>query len=1034
MPRLFSLLVVILGIAVVVRPTLAAETVDYQRDIRPLLSDRCILCHGPDTERREADLRLDVKGDAFRASESGDGSHIIVPGEPGKSELYLRITSSDADVRMPPPSSKLALSETEVALIKSWIEQGANWREHWSFSPLEEVAPPHVEDATWLRNPVDNFILARLEADGWKPSARASREKLIRRLTFDLTGLPPTLEEIDAFLVDELPDAYERVVDRLLKSPRYGERMTSDWLDVARYSDTYGYQVDRDRFVWPWRDWVINALNDNLPYDQFITQQLAGDLLPSATDDQILATTFNRLHPQKVEGGSVPEEFRIEYVTDRVQTFATAFLGLTLECARCHDHKYDPLLQTEYYQLCAFFDNIDEAGLYSYFTPAVPTPTLRMADDATKANIAELDKQVAEEEAKLKQLATAKRAAFGEWQVNAKSIVDGGLVPGMLKHLAFDEVAAPNELVPGKVGPGVRLTGDDGIGLDVGNFKRSQPFSVTLWMNTPDVKQRAVVFHRSRAWTDAGSRGYELLLEEGCLSAALIHFWPGNAIRVRTREPIATNQWLHVAITYDGSSRAAGWRIYIDGEPADTEIVRDNLYKEITGGGGDNITIGERFRDRGFTGGLVDEFRVYGRQLSSLEVAQLHDDHSLTDAMAASVKTNRDAATNELYDYYLTTVDQEFQLQLAALQQARDAKTAAEDSLQEIMVMRELPTPRQTYLLKRGAYDAPGDPVSPGTPGVFPPLADGAPNNRLGLAQWLTDPSHPLTARVAVNRFWQIVFGNGLVRTPEDFGRQGQPPSHPELLDWLARDFAEHQWDVKRLMKLLVMSATYQQGSAVTETQLARDPENRLLGRSPSHRLTAEMLRDNALAVSGLLVDRIGGPPARPYEVEVSFKPVDRDKGDGLYRRSLYTYWKRTGPAPAMMTLDASKRDVCRVKRERTASPLQAFVLLNDPQFVEAARMLAARMLKQHGDDANAALVDMFRLLTSRRPRDAEQDVLRSLYDQQLMAFANDVEQASQYLKTGDAPLDDSLDVPRLAALAVVANTLLSFDECVMKR
>ena len=1033
-PAFLSIAVVILGFAVVDRAALAVDAVDFQRDIRPLLSDRCIVCHGPDAERREADLRLDAKEDAFRASESGDGSHIIVPGEPSKSELYLRVTSPDADVRMPPPSSKLAISEEEVALLKSWIEQGANWREHWSFSPLEAITPPQVKDVGRLHNPVDNFILAKLQEAGLVPSVRASREKLIRRLTFDLTGVPPTLEEIDAYLADESPDAYETVVDRLLKSPRYGERMTSDWLDVARYSDTYGYQVDRDRFVWPWRDWVIKALNDNLPYDGFITQQLAGDLLPNATDDQILATTFNRLHPQKVEGGSVPEEFRIEYVTDRAQTFATAFLGLTLECARCHDHKYDPLLQTEYYQLCAFFDNIDEAGLYSYFTPAVPTPTLRLADDAMKDKIAELDKRIAEEEAKLKQLALDRRAVFAALLTSALATSNETLVPGLIKHLAFDEVAAPNKSVPGKVGQAVQLTGDDGIGLDVGNFMRSQPFSVALWMNTPNVKERAVVFHRSRAWTDAGSRGYELLLEEGRLNVALIHFWPGNAISVRTREPIATNEWLHVAITYDGSSRSAGLRIYVNGKPAETETVRDNLYKEITGGGGDNITIGERFRDRGFAGGLVDEFRVYGRQLSPLEVAQLHDDHSLADALADAGRTNRDVSNNDVYDYCLTAIDQEFQSQLAALQRAREAKAAAEESLEEIMVMHELPGLRQTYLLTRGAYDAPGDPVAPGTPRIFPPMPEDAPANRLGLAQWVTDPRHPLTARVAVNRFWQMVFGNGLVRTPEDFGRQGQPPSHPELLDWLAQDFVEHDWDVKRFMKMLVMSATYQQSSAVTAAPLARDPENRLLGRSPSHRLTAEMVRDNALAVSGLLVDRIGGPPARPYEVEVSFTPVGRDKGDGLYRRSLYTYWKRTGPAPAMMALDASKRDVCRVKRERTASPLQAFVLLNDPQFVEAARMLAARLIKQHVDDTDAVLVDMFRLLTSRRPSEAEQVVLRSLFDQQLTDFTNDAERAAQYLKTGDAPLDDSLDAPRLAALAVVANTLLSFDECVMKR
>ena len=1034
MLRLFLFCIAVCSVSCLLH---ASETVEFQRDIRSLLSDRCFACHGPDAQRREADLRLDVRQDAFRESDSGNGSHIVVPEKPNESELFLRIASDDPDLRMPPPASKRPLSKSEIALIKEWIEQGAKWEEHWSFSSVTRVVPPDVKNADWPKNSIDRFVLAEMERAGFSPTAAAPREKLIRRLTFDLTGLPPTLEEIDGFLADESPDAYEHAVDRLLKSDRYGERMTSDWLDVARYSDTYGYQVDRDRFVWPWREWVIRAFNRNLSYDEFVTQQLAGDLLPEATDDQILATTFNRLHPQKVEGGSVPEEFRIEYVTDRMQTFATAFLGLTMECARCHDHKYDPLTQQEYYQFCAFLDNIDEAGLYSYFTPSVPTPTLRLVDDAKRAELSQLEKQVSIEQAKLRQLVQSKQGAFAAW---ARDTNIGSVDPdvGLIKNLTFEEVAAPNTVVKGQYGNAIRLTGDDGVVLDVGNFKRFQPFSISIWLNTPDVKERAVVFHRSRAWTDAGSRGYELLLDEGRLSAALIHFWPGNAICVRTPKPIETGKWIAVTMTYDGSSRAAGLKLYLNGEHAQTEVIRDNLYKEITGGGGDHITIGERFRDRGFTGGLVDHFQVYSRELTQLEVADIVDAPLGGTRIHRAIDRVREKGAQKEGDignaYYLAVYDEEYKAQLSKLERAREKKTTAENSLQEIMVMRELPTPKQTYLLKRGAYDAPSEPVSPGTPDVFPAMQGEFPKNRLGLAQWLTDRDHPLTARVAVNRLWQMIFGVGLVRTPEDFGRQGQPPTHPALLDWLARDFVEHDWDVKRLLKTLVMSATYQQSSDVTETHLARDPENRLLSRSPSHRLPAEMLRDNALAVSGLLVERIGGASVRPYEVEVSFKPVARDKGDGLYRRSLYTYWKRTGPAPAMMTLDAAKRDVCRVKRERTASPLQAFVLLNDPQFVEAARMLAERLLKQHGDNVDAAIIDMFRLLTSRRSTETEQSILRDLYDEQSQAFMVNSEQASRYLKTGDKPYDESLDVSKLAAMAVVANTLMNFDECVMKR
>ena len=1033
-----------------------SQPVDFNSEIRPIFSDRCYKCHGPDAENREADLRLDLEESAKESA--------IVPGKLDESELYARVSSTDPDVRMPPPGSKLSLTEKEIEQIGRWIEQGATWNEHWSFAPPQQIALPEVHDRNWPRNAIDLFVLARLDRAGLTPSPPASREKLIRRATFDLTGLPPSLEQLDAFLSDTSPDAYERLVDKLLASDAFGERMAAVWLDVARYSDTYGYQVDRDRYVWPWRDWVIKAFNENMPYDQFVTWQLAGDLLPAASDEQILATTFNRLHPQKVEGGSVPEEFRVEYVADRNQTFATAFLGLTLECARCHDHKYDPITQREYYQLFAFFDKVDEAGLYSYFTNSVPTPTLLLADDATKVKLGELSALVADEEAKLAALRSTQRAAFQQWlqQLNpggppvknaSPAAEDGnatsnnptstdehrphlGEIAGQVAHLTFDDAKeiGANKMVPGYHGNAVQLTGDDAVGLKVGNFARCEPFSVDLWLNTPDEKERAVVFHRSRAWTDAASRGYQLLIEDGRLSASLIHFWPGNAIRVRTVEKVPLNRWIHVVLTYDGSSRAAGLRIHINGKPAETEIVRDNLYKNITGGGGDNIAIGERFRDRGFTNGLVDEFRVFSRKLTPLEVQQLHDGRSLRETLATPVDRLDDQQTDSLYAFYLATSDNAYQDQLAALRKARAEHNKLVDGIREIMVMREMSAPRQTRFLARGAYDAPGDAVDAVTPAVFGAFPADQPRNRLGLARWLTDPHNPLTARVAVNRFWQMCFGEGLVRTPEDFGSQGDSPSHPQLLDWLARDFSTHNWDVKRLLKQLVTSATYCQSSQAAPELSARDPENRLLARAPSYRLSAEMLRDNVLMASGLLVNKLGGAPVRPYEVGVSFKPVKRDTGDGLYRRSVYTYWKRTGPAPVMMTLDAAKRDVCRVRRERTSSPLQAFVLLNDPQFVEAAKMLAQRMIAQHGDDTQTVLRDIFRTLTSRLPTDAERHVLHELFEQQLEYFKEKPARATEFLATGDAKADPALDTIYLAAIGVVANTLMNYDECVMKK
>ena len=1046
--------------------------VDFNLVIRPLLSDRCYTCHGPDAENREADLRLDVERDAKEWA--------IVPGDAEASELVARITADDPDLRMPPTESPLELSPSEIDQIKVWIDQGANWSEHWSFVPPQSPPIPQVQDPSWPQNEIDYFVAARLDRANVMPSPRVRTEKLIRRVTFDITGLPPSVDQLDTLLSDSSPEAFARYVDQLLSSDAYGERMAATWLDVARYSDTYGYQVDRDRYVWPWRDWVIRAFNANMGYDDFLLQQIAGDLLPNASDDQILATTFNRLHPQKVEGGSVPEEFRVEYVADRSQTFSTAFLGLTMECCRCHDHKYDPLTQKEYYQLFSFFDKVDEAGLYSYFTNSVPTPTLTLLDSAAKAEIAELEKRVQDREATLATSRVRRDTAFKAWlddreqwlmdweasrtiapevtsdgepkgpqatessqkssdqkaDPSATNQIDRGPIPGRVGYVSFDEEinVGGNTKVDGWRGKAVRLTGDDAVGVGVGNFRRFDPFSVSLWMNTPDEKERAVVFHRSRAWTDAGSRGYQLLIENGRLSASLIHFWPGNAIRVRTVDKLAVDQWAHVTITYDGSSRANGLRIHINGELAETTVVRDNLRKNITGGGGDHIAIGERFRDKGFRSGLVDEFQVFDRELTALEIRHLCDERSFTDAMSKPIHELTNFDLDALRDFYFSVVDNPHREFATQLRMARKVVTGKLDAATEIMVMREMPGIRMTRLLNRGAYDAPGDIVESDTPASLPRFPKGLPRNRLGLARWLTSRQHPLTARVAVNRIWQMMLGEGLVRTPEDFGSQGELPTHPELLDWLATDFVSHGWDVKRLVRQIVTSATYQQSTAIRPDLVRRDPENRLLARATSYRLSAEMLRDNVLAASELLVNRLGGPPAKPYEVKVSFKPVERDKGEGLYRRSVYTYWKRTGPAPVMMTLDASKRDVCRVKRERTASPLQAFVMLNDPQFVEAARVLGQRALSENGDDTNAALTYLFRVLSSRHPTDGETHVLHRLFEQQVSHFQEHAEAAAEFLHNGDMVPDEGLSASRLAAISVVACTLMNFDECVMKK
>ena len=1025
----------------------AADEISFNKDIRPILSENCFLCHGPDGEARSAGLRLDQREAALAGAE---GDAAIVAGNPDASELIRRIETSDPDDQMPPPDSERSLSPDQKRLLREWIADGASYQRHWAFEPIIRPDIPEVDGLDQSRNPIDRFVQRKLSDSDLEFSPETSAEKLIRRLSFDLTGLPPSLEEIDVFLADDKAGRVERLVDRLLQREAYGERMASEWLDVARYSDTYGFQVDRDRFVWPWRDWVIEAFNKNLPYDDFITWQLAGDLLPDASRDQILATTFNRLHPQKVEGGSVPEEFRIEYVADRTQTFSTAFMGLTFECARCHDHKYDPLKQKEYYQLTSFFANIDEAGLYSYFTDSIPTPTMALGPKEKLDELEALRRILQDLETNHAAAVDDSDSLFEAWRAEGTKPTD--TIANEIAYFDFSEFqdgkitnrqngekpatsGSGNRLVEGKTGTGLELSGDDEVDLKIGNFTRFDPFSISLWVKVPKLFERSVIFHRSRAWTDAGSRGYQLLLEDGKPSFSLIHFWPGNAIRVRSESALRLNDFVHLAVTYDGSARASGVRLFVDGVESELEVVQDQLTKNITGGGHDDIAIGARFRDVGFRKGVVDDFKVFDTELSVLEIRSQMGGGSLDALLPPASKSNTADELALLREFYRLRVSQELSESRTRLRDARAAVSKMEDGLQEIMVMKEQSIPRTSYVLHRGAYDARQDPVERMTPEALPAFDEELPRNRLGLAQWLTDRDHPLTARVAVNRYWQMIFGQGLVRTPEDFGSQGQLPTHPELLDWLAADFVENGWDVKRLLKQMVSSYTYRQSSRITRELLLRDPENRLLARGSRYRMPAEMIRDNALMTSGLLVSRIGGAPVKPYEVAVSFKPSKIDEGDGLYRRSLYTYWKRTGPAPVMMALDASKRDVCSVKRETTATPLQAFVFMNDPQFVEAARNLAVVVQERFGREAgDEGLKYLFRLLTSRHIVPAELEVLRQLYQDQQRYFSADLKRVKAFLSVGSSSLNESDVSTELAAMTVVASGLLSHDECIMKR
>jgi hypothetical protein len=1034
------------GLATLVLPAglFAAEPLRFNRDIRPILSDKCFHCHGPDKNKRDSGLRLDIREEAIA---DRDGVRAFVPGKPEESDAFLRMSSHDRDEMMPPPKAKLpAVTPEEAAIIKRWIAEGATYEKHWAFTSLEPVSVPQIDGPELT--PIDALVRTSLARDGLEPQPEADRATLIRRVSFDLIGLPPTPEEVRAFLEDSAPKAYERLVDRLLVSPHYGERMAVDWLDISRYADSYGYQVDREREVWPWRDWVIRAFNENLPFDQFITWQIAGDLLPNPTDDQILATAFNRLHQQESEGGSVEEEYRVEYVADRVQTFATAFLGLTFECARCHDHKFDPIAQTDYFSLFAMFQNIDEAGLYSFFTPSPPTPTLRLMDDAAKQKSAELQAKVGDAENRLTALRETKRAAFAAW-LNARPTELK--LPGEIGRYSFDSLEknklanavdakqpatlkGENRLAPGHDGQAVEFTGDDPVELPFGNFQRHEPFSLALWLKTPDVKERAVVFHRSKAWTDAASRGYELLIEEGKLKWSLIHFWPGNAISVRARDALPINEWIHVVVSNDGSSRAAGLSLFVNGRRAEVEVIRDYLTKDIPGGGGDNITLGERFRDRGFKGGLIDDFRVFGRELTALERLATYDEPAARALLAKSVTDLGEIERTGLHDYFLATADADWATQLAALQTARGELVKAAEGTKEIMVMRELPEPKKAFTLFRGEYNQHRDEVHANVPGWLLPLPEGAPRNRLGLAQWLLDPKHPLTARVLVNRFWQSIFGRGLVKTSEDFGSQSAKPRYPEVLDWLAQHYLASGWDTKALLKTIVLSQTYRQRSVADAKTMADDPDNEWLARGPRFRLNAEMIRDNALAAAGLLSPKIGGAPVFPYEMSEAFKPAKASEGDGVYRRSLYTNWRRTGPPPAMMAFDAPRRAVCAAKRERTDSPLQALILLNGPQYVEAARVLGEKLHHDAQGNVSKMIEQGFLRCLSRPPDAREQRILQRLYTEQLAHFSAAPKDAEALLKIGAAPRDPNLPTPQAAAATVLAQALLNHDACVVKR
>lgn len=1004
-------------------PTPDIEPVSFGRDVLPILSDKCFKCHGPDAGSRMANLRLDTAEGAF--ADRG-GRWAIVPGKPADSLVVQRITHHDAP--MPPASSGKTLSGEEIDVLTRWIAEGATYGKLWSFEPLPDEVPVPAAPGGWGRDAIDSFVLARLQREGLRPSPEASRPRWLRRVTLDLTGLPPSEAEIATFLADARPDAYARVVDRLLASFHFGERLAVDWLDAARYADSYGYQSDLLMPMWPYRDWVVRAFNENKRYDQFLVEQLAGDLLPNATRDQRLATAFNRLHRQSNEGGSIALEFKTEYAVDRVNTFGTAVLGLTVGCARCHDHKFDPITQREFYALFAYFNSIDEYGLL-LSSEIVPTPSLLLPNP--------------DQETRRKELQAAGDAAVAALRKAESRAADSGRPPEKPAARTRFDLDAPAgafladdgktvgarlgalESVEGHRGRGVRFDGDDGLALrGLAGKERWDAFSWSFWLSDPRQTEPVVVLHRTGG-TDVGFCGLDLLLADGFLTARVMRHWPGDAVAVKTTTRIPRERWTQIGWTWDGSGRAEGLRLYVDGLPVPTEVLADHLWKKIAvygdlGPGGGDWTFGTRFRDAGFKGGKLDEIVFADRVLPASAMRLLAEGSELAPPTDPAVEA-------------------------AQVEVSRTQRALAEfeEGILEISVMEEAGREIPAYVLARGQYDAPrtkATRVERGVPAVLPPLvADGA-NDRLALARWATRPDHPLTARVAVNRVWQMLFGTGLVETSENFGVQGARPTHPQLLDYLARWFVDSGWDTKALVRKIVLCAAYRQDSARRADMQKRDPDNRLLARGPSRRLSAEMIRDTALAASGLLCETLGGPPVNPYQPAGLWRENNamtpafvQSKGEDLYRRSLYSTWKRTTPVPSMMAFDATSREACTMRRPPTNTPMQALVLLNDVQFVEAARVLAERVLALPISDPERVR-KVFVRLAGREPDARELDVLLRTLEEQRVAYRKDIAGAATLLGVGDQPAEPTLRPTDVAAMTVVAQMVLSSDAVVWKR
>jgi len=1044
----------------------AASTVDFQRQVRPILSDNCFQCHGPDKNTRMVDLRLDTTEGIFGERKNGTP---IVPGKPADSLLYQRITAATPARRMPPERSHKTLTAQQIEIIGRWIEEGATWKEHWAFITPVRTEPPAVQAKEWVRNPIDSFILARLEAAGLAPAPEADRRTMIRRVSLDLTGLPPNPSEVEAFVNDNSPEAYEKLVDRLLASSRYGEHRARYWLDAARYADTHGIHIDNYREMWPYRDWVIQAFNRNLSFDRFTLDQLAGDLLSNRTLDQQVASGFQRCNVTTNEGGSIPDEVAAMYAKDRADTTGTVFLGLTVGCATCHDHKFDPILQKEFYSLTAFFRNTTQHPLDGNIPDTPPALVVPRPEDQKRWD------ELTERRESLRQVLSAAKtsqsAAFESWldsparrsiqlPYNAPSRVLELSVGGRARLLQRGQPQPLTLPAAVTVGQGVSGTGKAlhfskkaFVTLpNIPEIDADKPFTISTWVYLPKGKGSYVIASQfepepKQKPKDDRDRRRGWIIEVGDQGPRIkIAGKDGQYISANAGEGYELNgeSWYHLAFTYDGSRDRAGLAIYVNGRLIPTQGTGEDLEPLLSRvGSASPLSLG-RDKKKYFEEGAIAEFRILNHEVdepdaellslwSTISAARGKDSAQLTEADRAALSVyyfyQRDGATRETIAQ-LRKVDAE-------------RRVVARRSAITLVMQEQAGTKPVAHVLNRGQYDQPRDEVEPNVPAILPRMSDSMPRNRLGLAQWLVDPANPLMARVTVNRFWQEVFGTGIVKTAEDFGSQGEAPSHPALLDWLAVEFRESGWDTKRFFKLMLMSATYRQSAVATEDKIKTDPDNRLLSRGPRFRMDGEMIRDYALAASGLLAPAIGGPSVRPYQPKGIWEAVameqsntrfyKQDHGDKLYRRSLYTFWKRSAPPASMDIFNAPSRETCMVRRERTNTPLQALVTMNDPQFFEAARTLAQHALVAGRGDFDRELDFIAERLIARPLDGREKDIAQRAYRDYKSYYNSHSVDARKALSVGESKPDASLPAPEFAAKTMLASQMLNLDEVLHK-